>query len=122
MAEQHFSASLRRRDRKSPCRIQANILAAVTQNVESRNQVYNVAVGDSTSLIELYNLIKYSLVSYGVSQESQTIYSDFRVGDVRHSLASIDKAKKLLGYAPSHNVEQGLSESMDWYYNNRSVL
>ncbi|MDA8912456.1 NAD-dependent epimerase/dehydratase family protein [Pseudomonadales bacterium] len=98
--------------------VQANILAAVMQSSESRNQVYNIAVGESTTLLELYGLIKRSLAESGVTQESRIMHSDFRVGDVRHSLASIEKAKNLLGYTPSHNVEQGLKESMAWYYKN----
>ena len=98
--------------------VQANILAAVMQRSESRNQVYNIAVGESTTLLELYDLIKRFLAESGVTQESRIMHSDFRVGDVRHSLASIDKAKNLLGYIPSHNVEQGLKESMAWYYKN----
>ncbi len=98
--------------------VQANILAAVKQNSEARNQVYNIAVGESTTLLELYDLIKQSLAASGVTQESRIIHSDFREGDVRHSLASIDKANNLLGYNPTHNVEQGLKESMAWYYRN----
>ena len=80
--------------------------------------MYNIAVGESTTLLELYDLIKQSLAASGVTQESRIIHSDFREGDVRHSLASIDKANNLLGYNPTHNVEQGLKESMAWYYRN----
>lgn len=98
--------------------VQANILAAVTEKPEARNQVYNVAVGDRTSLTELHNLINTALSCCGVSVESVITYSDFRAGDVRHSLANIDKAKRLLGYFPSHKVEQGLQESMAWYCKN----
>ena len=77
--------------------------------------MYNVAVGERTSLSELYLLIKESLAKHGVSVDSELAYSAFRVGDVRHSLASIDKARNFLGYSPSHNVEQGLAEAMAWY-------
>ena len=80
--------------------------------------MYNIAVGESTTLLKLYDLIKQSLAVFGVTQESGIMHSDFRAGDVRHSLASIDKAKNLLGYTPSHNIEQGLKESMAWYYKN----
>ena len=95
--------------------VQANILAATTENSDARGKVYNVAVGERTSLSELYLLIKESLAKHGVSVDSELAYSAFRVGDVRHSLASIDKARNFLGYSPSHNVEQGLAEAMAWY-------
>jgi UDP-N-acetylglucosamine/UDP-N-acetylgalactosamine 4-epimerase len=95
--------------------VQANILAATTENSDARGKVYNVAVGERTSLSELYLLIKESLAKHGVSVDSEFAYSAFRVGDVRHSLASIEKAGNFLGYSPSHNVEQGLAEAMAWY-------
>lgn len=95
--------------------VQANILAATTESPEARGKVYNVAVGEKTSLSELYLLIKASLEKQGVSVDSELVYSAFRVGDVRHSLANIEKAKDLLGYSPSHNVEQGLAEAVTWY-------
>ena len=95
--------------------VQANILAATTENSDARGKVYNVAVGERTSLSELYLLIKESLAKHGVSVDSEFVYSAFRVGDVRHSLASIEKARNFLGYSPSHNVEQGLAEAMAWY-------
>jgi len=50
------------------------------------------------------------------TQHSKVIFKDFRLGDVKHSLASIQKAKKLLGYSPTHNVKDGLSETIDWYF------
>jgi UDP-N-acetylglucosamine/UDP-N-acetylgalactosamine 4-epimerase len=84
-------------------------------SASAKNQVYNIAVGDRTSLNQLYGLIKESLSIYGVSVESELKYFDFRAGDVLHSLANIDKAKILLGYAPTHNVGEGIRESMAWY-------
>ena len=96
--------------------VQANILAATAKDSDAKGHVYNVAVGDRTSLNELYQLIKASLLICGVTVDSKIEYSEFRPGDVRHSLASIDKAKSLLGYNPSHNVAQGLAEAMEWYH------
>lgn len=96
--------------------VQANILAATTVNTEAVNQVYNVAVGQRTSLNELFGLIKDILAEHcsGVSQV-QPEYREFRGGDVRHSLADIGKAERLLGYQPTHNIKQGLSVALPWY-------
>lgn len=96
--------------------VQANILAATTVNTEAVNQVYNVAVGQRTSLNELFGLIKDILAEHcsGVSQ-AQPEYREFRGGDVRHSLADIGKAERLLGYQPTHNIKQGLSVALPWY-------
>ena len=76
------------------------------------NQVYNVAYGARTTLNELFALIRQHA---GVSEQITPVYRDFRAGDVRHSLASIAKAERLLGYAPSHSVAQGLAEAATWY-------
>jgi len=95
--------------------VQANILAATAKSASAKNEVYNIAVGDNTSLNQLYDLIKDSLSVFGVSVESELKYSDFRAGDVQHSLANIDKAKNLLGYTPTHNIDEGIRESMAWY-------
>jgi UDP-N-acetylglucosamine/UDP-N-acetylgalactosamine 4-epimerase len=80
--------------------VQANILAATTQNEEAKNQVYNVAVGDRTTLNDLFNAIKAALNENGVIYTKAPIYREFRAGDVRHSQASIEKIKNLLGYEP----------------------
>jgi UDP-N-acetylglucosamine 4-epimerase len=77
-----------------------------------------VAVGDRTNLKDLYGLIKDSLAEYGYVAISDCEYADFRTGDVKHSLANIDKTKSLLGYLPSHTVSQGLHPSMAWYAGN----
>uniref|UniRef100_A5WC12 NAD-dependent epimerase/dehydratase n=1 Tax=Psychrobacter sp. (strain PRwf-1) TaxID=349106 RepID=A5WC12_PSYWF len=98
--------------------VQANILAATTQSNEATNQVYNVAVGDRTTLNELFNAIKSALADNGVSYEQEPTYRDFRPGDVRHSQANVSKAKNLLGYEPKFNISQGIDEAMAWYVNN----
>jgi len=96
--------------------IQANLLAALADS-HAQNQVYNVAVGDRTSLEELFFYIQNVLKSNGVLYSCQPIYADFRKGDVRHSQASIEKAKNLLSYSPSHSILQGLEEVIPWYVN-----
>ena len=95
--------------------IQANILAATTQNEDATNQVYNVAVGDRTTLNELFNAIKSALADNGVTYEQEPNYRDFRPGDVRHSQADVSKANSLLGYEPKFNISQGIDEAMAWY-------
>ena len=95
--------------------VQANLLAATTQNPEAVNQIYNVAVGESTSLQALYQLIATSLSAQCSLPPSSLIHRDFRVGDVRHSLADIRKAQTLLGYAPTMKVGVGIPAVMPWY-------
>lgn len=95
--------------------VQANILAATTQNADATNQVYNVAVGDRTTLNELFNAIKSALADNGVTYEQEPTYRDFRPGDVRHSQADVSKANSLLGYEPQFNISQGIDEAMAWY-------
>lgn len=94
--------------------IQMNILAATAPDT-ARGTVYNVAVGDRTSLRELFGLIRDSLISYGIDVCVEPSYREFRVGDVRHSQASIDKAVKTLGYSPQFNVAEGIEKAMPWY-------
>ena len=98
--------------------VQANILAALTENNEATDQVYNVALNDRTSLNELYRMIEESLIKniQGL-EKKEPIYRDFRPGDVRHSQASIDKAKKLLEYQPQFRIAEGLNEAIGWYIN-----
>ena len=95
--------------------VQANLLAATATNPEARNQVYNVAVGDRTTLNILYALLRDNLAAHGVSASLQPVYRDFRAGDVRHSQADIGKAQRLLGYAPTHRLAEGVAEAMPWY-------
>ena len=95
--------------------VQANILAATTQNEDATNQVYNVAVGDRTTLNELFNAIKSALADNGVAYGQEPTYRDFRPGDVRHSQADVNKANSLLDYQPKFNISQGINEAMAWY-------
>lgn len=95
--------------------VQANILAATTQNEEAKNQVYNVAVGDRTTLNDLFNAIKTALNENGVTYTKAPIYREFRAGDVRHSQASIEKIKNLLDYEPQFVISRGIESAMPWY-------
>jgi UDP-N-acetylglucosamine 4-epimerase len=91
-------------------------LAATAENKEAKNQVYNVAVGDRTSLNQLCHFIQEILSEHVKSlKETRLIYREFRAGDVRHSLADITKARALLGYSPTHRLYEGLKEAMKWY-------
>ena len=99
--------------------VQANLLAATSLNAAAVNQIFNVAVGDRTSLNALYAALKHSLVPrFSHLNNAQPEYREFRAGDVRHSLADIGKAASLLGYAPSHRVDEGLAVAMEWYVKN----
>ena len=95
--------------------IQINLLAATATAAESKNQVYNVAVGDRTTLNNLFIIIKDALSELGFTYELQPQYREFRTGDVKHSLADISKASSLLHYKPSHQIIEGLKEAMVWY-------
>ena len=95
--------------------VQANILAATTQNDEAKNQVYNVAVGDRTTLNDLFNAIKAALNENGVTYTKEPVYRDFRAGDVRHSQASIEKIKASLIYQPTHTIGIGIEIAINWY-------
>jgi UDP-N-acetylglucosamine/UDP-N-acetylgalactosamine 4-epimerase len=96
--------------------VQANLLAALATGTDAPNQIYNVAVGDRTSLNELYELLRANLVGRcGHLQNAQPVRREFREGDVRHSLADISKAATRLGYAPEYRVREGLALCMDWY-------
>lgn len=94
--------------------VQMNILAA-TAHDEVKDEVYNVAVGDRTTLNELYNAIKLALVDNGVTVVAEPSYREFRAGDVRHSQADLTKAKNNLGYQPQYRVLDGISKAMPWY-------
>jgi len=99
--------------------VQANLLAATTENAEAINQIYNVAVGDRTTLNQLYVEIREQLlVSYPHLAEVKPRYRDFRPGDVRHSLADISKSQSLLGYSPTHRLSEGLKNAITWYIGN----
>ncbi|MCF2908823.1 NAD-dependent epimerase/dehydratase family protein [Pseudoalteromonas sp. DL2-H2.2] len=94
--------------------IQMNILAATAPD-SAKDEVYNVAVGDRTTLNALYQAIVAALAENDISVTDEPVYRDFRAGDVRHSQADISKASEKLGYAPSHNILQGISKAMPWY-------
>lgn len=96
--------------------VQANILAAISEGQEKSHQVYNVAVGQRTTLNELFRRLQQELIpQYKHLETVKPIYRDFRQGDVRHSLASIDKASKGLGFKPTHEIGEGIKVAMDWY-------
>lgn len=101
--------------------VQANLLAATAQE-EARNQIYNVAVGDRTTLNRLFELIRDNLVGSGVNPEALPVHRDFRAGDVRHSQADISKARSMLAYQPTHTIEQGLKAASEWYVRQHDKL
>lgn len=99
--------------------IQMNELAMLTDNQEAINTVYNTAVGDRTTLNQLVAYLKEDLIEYDPKIEDvEVIYGPNRAGDIPHSLASIEKAEKLLGYKPTHTIKEGLKEALSWYWNN----
>ena len=99
--------------------IQMNLLSITTQTKGAVNQVYNTAVGDRTNLLELTKLLKKHLSKFDSEIKNVDIkHGPNRPGDIPHSLASIDKAERLLGYNPTHRLDSGLEESIDWYWNN----
>lgn len=95
--------------------VQANLLAATTSNPKAKNQVYNVAVNDRTTLNQLFYLLRKNLVKFNVRESVEPTYRDFREGDVRHSQADINKACSLLGYQPTHDLAAGLAKTVPWY-------
>lgn len=94
--------------------VQANILAAVADE-NAKDQVYNVAVGDRTTLNQLFSAIKSALSRNGIQVTQNAQYRDFREGDVRHSQADVSKANHLLGYQPQFRISEGILEAMPWY-------
>lgn len=117
--------------------IQANLLAATARSKPDiasearqssssapspRNQVYNVAVGERTTLNNLFFYLRDNLNIHGVSETVQPIYCDFRAGDVRHSQADISKANHFLGYTPTHSIQKGIAHAMPWYILNKITL
>lgn len=102
--------------------IQANILSAIygeslnKANNSKLPRIFNIAVGGNTSLLQLYKLLQKNLMEdFSHLKGSKPIYRDFRKGDVLHSQADITRARKFLGYDPSHGIDEGLRESKDWY-------
>lgn len=99
--------------------IQANFLAALVDNKEAMNQVYNVAYGERTTLNQLYETIRNIAGRYDSAiQRISITYGPEREGDIPHSLASIDKARNLLGYSPKFNVSDGLEHAVKWFWDN----
>jgi UDP-N-acetylglucosamine 4-epimerase len=94
--------------------VQMNILAA-TAPAEAKDEVYNVAVGDRTTLNELFTAIKTALTENEIKTELEPAFRDFRAGDVRHSQADVSKAVDLLGYEPTFKILQGIQKAMPWY-------
>ncbi|MBC7454764.1 MAG: SDR family oxidoreductase [Massilia sp.] len=96
--------------------VQANLLAALADRPGAVNEVYNVALNERTSLNELYQMMCGMLCDRFVHVRAhQPHYASFRAGDVRHSQADISKAQALLGFEPTHRIEHGLKQAMDWY-------
>ena len=99
--------------------IQANHLAGSTQNKDALNKVFNIACGDQSILLDLVENLRLLLSNFDSKIASVKItHGPERVGDVKHSLASIEKAQSLLNYQPTHNVSKGLNEAIEWYWNN----
>lgn len=94
--------------------VQANILAATASDT-SKNNVFNVAVGDRTDLNDLFSYLKAALFDNAVVYVLDPEYRDFRSGDVRHSQADITKARELLGFEPKYRLKDGIAEAMPWY-------
>ena len=97
--------------------IQANVLAATTTNSNAINQVYNVACGEQSILLELLKHIQNLLTQFDERIGQVKIsFGPERIGDIKHSLASIEKAKNQLNYSPSHNVNEGIEAAIQWYW------
>jgi UDP-N-acetylglucosamine 4-epimerase len=102
--------------------VQANLLAALTEEKRAVDQIYNVAVGERTTLAELYVLLRDALAArFPELAGIEPVYREFRPGDVRHSHASIDKAAELLGYRPTHRLRGGIEQALTWYVANLSA-
>jgi UDP-N-acetylglucosamine/UDP-N-acetyl-alpha-D-glucosaminouronate 4-epimerase len=96
--------------------VQANLLAATVEDAAAHGQAYNVAAGRRTTLLELFELLRARLAPrHPHLRDLRPVHAPFRAGDVLHSLADVDKARRLLGYAPTHSIEQGLDECLAWY-------
>lgn len=99
--------------------LQMNLLALTVGNSEALNQIYNTAFGERTTLNELVEQLKKNLATFDPKiAEIHAVYGEERNGDIPHSLASVDKAKKLMGYAPKYDINDGLREAISWYWEN----
>jgi len=96
--------------------VQANLLAATTAGAQAVNTVYNIALGDETTLTKLFQMLRERLLAaHPHLRDLKPIHREFQPGDVRHSRADISKARRLLGYSPTHKIETGLDEALGWY-------
>ena len=103
--------------------VQANLLAVAADASTAAGEIFNVAHGERTTLVELYDMITEGLQAEGVISEVPPLqYEPFRGGDVRHSVADIGKAASLLGYRPTHSIQQGLAETIGWYVEHLSAV
>jgi len=99
--------------------VQINQLAALTNNPDAINQVYNVAAGERNTINTLYDLLRANLSAYDKKiAEIQPVYGPIRLGDIPHSLASVEKAQKLLNYKPNFNLIDGIKSTLEWYVKN----
>ncbi len=99
--------------------VQMNLRAITTENKEALNQVYNTAVGDRTTLVQLTDLLKKYLSKHDAKiADVDIVHGPNRKGDIPHSLASVEKAKKLLNYNPTHTIDNGIEEAVEWYWEN----
>jgi UDP-N-acetylglucosamine 4-epimerase len=99
--------------------VQANLLAALNTHPDALNQVYNIALGERTTLNQLFQMIQGALRRHDAGlPEQKPVYREFRPGDIPHSQANISKAQRLLGFAPAQRIEQGLDLAMSWYRQN----
>ncbi|MCZ4319940.1 SDR family oxidoreductase [Aequorivita viscosa] len=99
--------------------VQMNLLAITTENEAALNQVYNTAVGDRTTLVQLTDLLKKHLTTFDPAiVEVEITHGPNRKGDIPHSLASIEKAERLLDYKPTHKIDTGIEEAVEWYWSN----
>ena len=97
--------------------VQANILAATSNSQQALCNIFNIAVGERTSLNSLYKFLQELIATRSKTKHSNITYRDFREGDVRHSQADISKANQFLGYIPTHKVKAGLKETINWHFN-----
>lgn len=97
--------------------VQANLLAATAEQ-SAKNEIYNVAVGDRTTLNNLFNALQSALAENGKPYAKPPVYREFRAGDVRHSQADISKAESKLGYEPEYRINAGIARAMPWYIQN----
>jgi len=102
--------------------LQANELAATTTNKAAFNQVFNVACGEESVLIDMVKYLRSLLSKFDKKIANVEIgFGPERLGDVKYSLASVDKANSLLGYSPTHNINKGLEEAISWYWESLNI-